>query len=108
MTQKPKTTTKKRKVPLLNYNVGSFADYEALTELAETKKKIFRGLLEAIIHSTDKKLEVAEIFQINHTDKVLLLEKGKWKSSLENAMNFFVSIEDYENGIKCRELINNI
>lgn len=108
MTQKPSPKQKKRKVPLLNYNIGSFSDYEVLTELSETKKKIFKGLVEAIVHSNTKELQVAEIFQINETNKVLLLEKDKWKRSLENAMEFYVAIEDYENGIKCRELINNI
>jgi hypothetical protein len=98
----------KKKTPLLNFNINRFSDYEELTELSETKNKIYKRLVEAIQQSIDKKSEIAEIFKINETDNILLLEKNKWKNSLENAILFYTEAEDYDNCIKCRDIIKKL
>jgi hypothetical protein len=103
-----KQQPKKKRTPLLNFNINRFSDYEELTELSETKKKIYKRLVEAIQQSLEKKTEIAEIFQINNSSSILLLEKHKWKESLQRAIEFYSENEDYDSCIKCRDIINKL
>jgi hypothetical protein len=109
MNRKANSKNNKRIVPFLNYNVRSFKDYETISESVDTKKIIFKNTVDAISHSIENKKTSADIFLIG-LDYRLVLNKNKWKESLQNAIDFFSSdsIEDYEACQKCKALMDKL
>lgn len=101
--------TKKRIVPILNYNVRNFNDYQLLCNSNDTKKIVFANLIDAIEDSIKNKKSDASIFMIDF-DNYVTLHKRSWKKSLKSAIEFFSSeeIENYELCKKCTDLIEKI
>lgn len=106
---KKNTKIRKRVVPLLEYAVADFEDYEEVASMPQTKKVVFENVIEAITDSIRTKKAVADIFMIDR-DVCVTLEKDKWASSLNSAIEFFSAedLEDYESCKKCQELIKEI
>lgn len=104
-----KNKSKKRIVPILNYNVKSFKEYELISELSDTKKLVFNNLVAAIEESLNGNKKSASIFMIDF-DHFISLNKDKWKNGLQRAIDFFSSpdVENYEMCQKCLELIERI
>lgn len=100
----------KRKVPILNYSISSFSDYDKLTRSNETKKKIFDNLILAVKDALDNKKSSIDIFKLQDTDYSISLNKEQWKSSIQKAIEFYSSseIEDYEKCLECNKLIESI
>lgn len=98
----------KKKIPFIKYTVSKFEDYETLTSLAETKRKVFDRLIESVKDGLTSKKDSVEIFRIYDSDTILHLEKSKWKTSLERAIDFYIEIEDYIKCKECKELIDKI
>lgn len=109
MEKNKKSTAKKRIVPILNYHVRDFQEYDSLASMKETKTLVFKNLLEAVKQSLISKKDTADIFLLN-TEICVVLDKSKWKPSLENAIDFFSQegIEDYEICKACKEIINKL
>lgn len=109
MEKKKRNKSKKRIVPFLHYTVRDFYEYDQLSEMNETKEVVFKNLYEAIKHSLQSKKETADIFMINN-DEYVVLNKDKWKKSLENAIQFYSQeeIQDYESCKLFQELINKL
>ncbi len=109
MAKRKKRMIKKRIVPILNYNVASFKEYELVADSAETKKVVFINLVEAINSSITQNKKTADIFLIDEENYVSL-DKEMWKNSLLNAISFFSSdeIEDYESCQKCQEILKSL
>lgn len=93
------------KIPIIKYNAYKIEDFEQITFMKETKKKIFDRLFICIKQAIKSKKKSIDIFKIENSDKILSLDKGKWKESLTNAINFYSEIEDFEKCIACQELI---
>jgi len=100
---------KKRVVPLLEYAVSDFEDYEVVAQMPQTKKIVFDNVIEAISDSVRSKKATADIFMVDMSSCVTL-EKDKWEKSLKSAIEFFSAedLEDYESCKKCQELIKEI
>jgi hypothetical protein len=104
-----KRKSKKRIVPLLNYNVNSFNDYQIICNSMDTRKIVFNNLVDAIEDSIKTKKREASIFMIDF-DHYVSLGSNSWERSLKTAIEFFSSdeIEDYEMCQKCVSLIDKI
>jgi hypothetical protein len=109
MEKKTRNKSKKRIVPFLHYTVRDFYEYDQLSEMNETKEVVFQNLYEAVTHSIKTKKDTADIFMIN-SDEYVVLNKDKWKKSLENAIQFYSQeeIQDYESCKLFQELINKL
>jgi hypothetical protein len=107
--EKKRNKSKKLTVPFLHYTVRDFYEYDQLSEMNETKDVVFKNLYEAIKHSIQAKKETADIFMINNEEYVVL-NKDKWKNSLEKAIQFYSQeeIQDYESCKLCQDLINKL
>lgn len=104
-----KQMVKKRVVPFLNYAVRNFSDYNDISDMGETQKIIFDNLVEAITFSLSKNKNQADIFKLNE-DFCVTLEKEKWATSLQKAIEFYSSsdVEDYEKCKQCRDIIEKL
>jgi len=106
---KQRNKSKNPPVPILPYTARVFYEYDQLSEMNETKEVVFKNLYEAIKHSIQSKKETADIFMINNEEYVVL-NKDKWKNSLEKAIQFYSQeeIQDYESCKLCQDLINKL
>ena len=98
----------KRKVPVFRVNAKPGASYEMLTEVPGLKEVIIEETVLAIKDGIKKKKKSTPIFEIAGSDCYLEIEKDKWKSSLESAINYYVEHEDYDKCIECRDLISKL
>ena len=98
----------KRKVPVFRINAKPGASYELLTEIPGLKHVVIEETVIAIKEGINKRKKSIPLFEIAGTDYRVELEKDKWKSSLENAINYYVEREDYDKCIECRDLISKL
>jgi len=107
--EKKRNKSKKRTVPFIHYTVRDFYEYDQLSEMNETKDVVIKNYFYAIKHSIQAKKETADIFMINNEEYVVL-NKDKWKNSLEKAIQFYSQeeIQDYESCKLCQDLINKL
>jgi len=103
-----KNKTMKRKVPVFRVNAKPGASYDNLTKVPGLKHVIIEETVTAIKEGMKKKKKSAPIFEIAGSDCYLEIEKDKWKSSLENALEYYVEHEDYNKCIECRDLISKL
>lgn len=99
----------KRIVPILQYSVRSFKEYEIIADLPGTKELVFSNLVAAISESIETKKKAADIFLVDY-DNYISLKRNSWENSLNKAIEYYSSIEveDYEMCQKCINLINKI
>ena len=98
----------KRKVPVFRVNARPGASYDKLVEVPGLKHVIIEETVIAIKEGIKKKKKSTPIFEIAGSDCYVEIEKDKWKSSLENAINYYVEHEDYDKCIECRDLISKL
>lgn len=98
----------KKKIPFINYSITRLEDYELISSMPQTKKIIFDRLLECVSDGVKANKDSIDIFKIYDTNQVIILEKEKWRDSLENAILFYIEQEDYEKCAECKKLIDNI
>ena len=85
-----------RKIPII-----SLEDFEA-----KAKKPIMmRSLVTNIASGIKEELESVNIAEIKHHDVIISVPKDEWKSGLENAMEYYIKIEEYEICSKIKKLI---
>ena len=88
-----------RKIPII-----SLEDFEA-----KAKKPIMmRSLVTNIASGIKEELESVNIAEIKHHDVIISVPKDEWKSGLENAMEYYIKIEEYEVCSKIQKLIEKI
>lgn len=96
----------KRKIPrllLLDDN-----DYSNLPNIPEFKKLLMGATFDAIKEGVNKNKKSVNLVEIVNVKKYVNINKEDWKTSLNEVMNYFSSIEDYNKAIECRELLKNI
>ena len=98
----------KKKIPFIHYQVTKIEDYENITSLITTKKKIFDRLIESVKEGIEQNKQVVPIFKIYNPDQILNLEKEKWQDALKNAILFYTDLEDYEKCIECKRIIEKL
>ena len=88
-----------RKIPTI-----SLEDFEAKAK----KPTMMKSLVSNIAEGIEDDLESVNIAEIKHTDIILSVPKNEWKSGLENAMNYYIEREEYEECSKIKNLINKL
>tara|TARA_B100001778_G_scaffold28858_1_gene21007 strand:+ start:1043 stop:1315 length:273 start_codon:yes stop_codon:yes gene_type:complete len=88
-----------RKIPII-----SLEDFEAKAK----KPTMMRSLVSNIAEGIEDNLESVNIAEIKHHDIILSVPKSEWKGGLENAMNYYIEKEEYEECSKIKKLINKL
>ena len=88
-----------RKIPII-----SLEDFEAKAK----KPLIMKTLVSKIANGIEDNLESVNIAEIKHTDIIINVSKSEWKGGLENAMNYYIKTEEYEECSKIKKLIEKI
>ena len=88
-----------RKIPII-----SLEDFEAKAK----KPTVMKSLVNNIAEGVEGNLESVNIAEIKHYDIIISVPKSEWKSGLENAMDYYIEKEEYEECSKIKKLIGKI
>ena len=88
-----------RKIPII-----SLEDFEAKAK----KRQVFKSLIRNITEGIELNLESVNIAEIKNHDIILSVDKTEWKGGLENAMNYYIEKEEYEECSKIKKLIEKL
>ena len=88
-----------RKIPII-----SLEDFETKSK----KPLMVKSLVVNIAEGIRNNLESVNIAEIKHHDVIINVPKTEWKSGLENAINYYIEREEYEECSKIKKLINKL
>ena len=88
-----------RKIPII-----SLEDFETKAK----KPIVMKSLVLNIADGIEDNLESVNIAEIKNHDVIISVPKAEWKSGLENAMNYYIKTEEYEEYSKIKKLIEKI
>ena len=88
-----------RKIPLI-----SLKDFETKSK----KRIVLKSLVDNISVGVESNLESVNIAEIKNYDVMITVPKTEWKAGLENAMNYYIEREEYEECTKIKNLMEKI
>ena len=88
-----------RKIPII-----SLEDFETKSK----KPLMMKTLVANIAEGIEENLESVNIAEIKNHDVIINVSKEEWKSGLENALEYYIEGEEYEQCSKVRDLINKL
>ena len=88
-----------RKIPVI-----SLQDFEAKSKKPIMMKSLVLNIAEGIKDN----LESVNIAEIKNHDVIISVSKDECKAGLENAMNYYIKTEEYEECSKIKKLIEKI
>ena len=98
----------KRKIPVFRVSAPLGASYSQLTEIPEVRNAVINETIIAIKEGIKTNKKSISLFEVAGSDCYIELKKDKWKSSLENAIDYYLESEDYNKCIECRDLIGKL
>ena len=88
-----------RKIPII-----SLEDFETKSK----KRQVYKSLVQSISEGVEFKLESVNVAEIKNHDMIISVPKTEWKSGLENAMDYYIKKEEYEECSKIKKLIEKL
>jgi hypothetical protein len=99
---------KKRKIPTLRLSMSSDVDYSEIMNIPGVSDVVIEELVLAVKEGVLNKKKSISLFALADTDYYINIEKDQWGISLNNALNHYVKIEDYNKCIECRDILNKL
>ena len=88
-----------RKIPVI-----SLKDFETKSK----KRIVLRSLVENISIGVKSNLESVNIAEIKNHDVIISVPKTEWKAGLEQAMEYYIEREEYEECSKIKKIIKKL
>ena len=88
-----------RKIPVI-----SLEDFEAKAK----KPIVMKSLVTNIADGIKDDLESVNVAEIKNHDVIISVPKSEWKGGLENAMDYYIEKEEYEECSKIKNLIERL
>ena len=88
-----------RKIPVI-----SLKDFEAKAK----KPTMMRSLVSNIANGIEDNLESVNIAEIKNHDVIISVPKTEWKAGLEQAMEYYIEREEYEECSKIKKIIKKL
>jgi hypothetical protein len=99
---------KRRKIPTLKLSMSSDIDYSEIIKIPGVADTVMEELVLAIKEGVTNKKKSISLFALADTDYYINIEKEQWVMSLNNALHYYVEIEDYNKCIECRDILNKL
>ena len=99
---------KKRKIPTLKLSISPDVDYSEIENIPGVKDTVMDELVLAIKEGVTSKKKSISLFALADTEYYINIEKEQWGTSLNNALDYYVKIEDYDKCIECRDILNKL
>ena len=87
-----------RNIPILTYN----------EELGSKKNQVYKSLIEGVSEAIKTNKKEIELCEVKNSNIYITVEKTKWKSSLDSALQFYINKEEYEECSKIKDLIDKL
>jgi len=88
-----------KKIPII-----SLEDFEAKAK----KPTMMKSLVSNIAEGVEDNLESVNVAEIKNYDIIISVPKSEWKGGLENAMEYYIKKEEYEECLKIKKLIKKL
>ena len=88
-----------RKIPII-----SLRDFETKSK----KRIVLRSLVENISIGVESDLESVNVAEIKNHDVIISVPKTEWKSGLEQAMDYYIEREEYEECSKIKKILKRL
>ena len=88
-----------KKIPVI-----SLRDFETKSK----KRIVLKSLVENISIGVESNLESVNIAEIKNHDVIVSVPKTEWKAGLEQAMDYYIETEEYEECSKIKKLIDRL
>ena len=88
-----------RKIPVI-----SLEDFEAKAK----KPIVMKSLVTNIADGIKDDLESVNVAEIKNHDVIISVPNSEWKGGLENAMDYYIEKEEYEECSKIKNLIERL
>lgn len=82
-----------------------FDEDDATEFFEENEEFVYSRILQAVEEGVKANLKVINLFELNGTGVHITSQRKDWKSGLQNALDYYLSKEDYEACTFVRELI---
>ena len=86
-----------RRIPILSFNEGT-----------KPKKQIYSSLVEGVSEAIKEDKNKVRICEIKNSNTYVTVERKDWKSSLDSALEYYISTEEYEECSKIKNLIDKL
>ena len=87
-----------RRIPIFEYN----------EELKSSKHKVYKSLIDGVTEAIKNKKETIKLCEVKNSGIFITVEKEEWKNSLDSALEYYISTEEYEECSKIKKLINKL
>ena len=87
-----------RRIPIFEYN----------EELKSSKHKVYKSLIDGVTEAIKTNKELIKLCEVKNSGMFITVEKQEWKNSLDSALEYYISIEEYEECSKIKDLINKL
>ena len=87
-----------RRIPIFEYN----------EELKSSKHKVYKSLIDGVTEAIKNKKETIKLCEVKNSGIFITVEKEEWKNSLDSALEYYISTEEYEECSKIKDLINKL
>ena len=87
-----------RRIPIFEYN----------EELKSSKHKVYKSLIDGVTEAIKTNKKEIKLCEVKNSGIFITVEKQEWKNSLDSALQYYVSKEEYEECSKIKDLINKL
>jgi hypothetical protein len=106
--KKTKRIGRRGKIPVFSLKANMEVDYSQLIQIPEVRKAVMEETFNAIKDGIARRRKSIPLFEVAQSNCYIELEKDKWKSTLNNIMEYYIENEDYNICAECRDLINKL
>ena len=87
-----------RRIPIFEYN----------EELKSKKHQVYKSLIDGVTEAIKTDKEEIKLCEVKNSGIFITVEKPEWKESLDSALQFYISKEEYEKCSKIKNLIEKL
>jgi hypothetical protein len=82
--------------------------FEFSEELSPKKRQVYKSLVDGVSEAIKKDKKAIKLCEVKNQNTYITVEKENWKSSLDNALQFYENKEEYEECSKIKNLIDKL
>jgi hypothetical protein len=87
-----------RRIPIFEFN----------EELSPKKPQVYKSLIDGVSEAIKANKKEIKLCEVKNSNIYITVEKTKWKSSLDSALQYYEGKEEYEECLKIKKLIDKL
>ena len=82
--------------------------FELDEELNYKKRQVYKSLIDGVTEAIKSDKELIKLCEVKNSGIYITVEKEEWKQSLDSALEYYISTEEYEECSKIKNLIEKL